>query len=316
MKIRLLANDSKIPNLAIMKISTYHKRLGDDVDWYNPILDYEDTDILYHSQIFTFTPPYKQYPINAKIIKGGTGIDIQAKLPKEIEEIEELDYSLYPDCDYSIQFLSRGCFRNCEFCVVRKKEGLIHQVKPLKLNPKGKHIKLLDNNFFGCKEWRENIEILKSYNQPIDFNQGIDLRILNEEQCQYLSELKIKSIHFAWDNYKDKDIILPKINLITKYISPSKLSCYVLVGFENKEIIDTDLERVITLWNDYKVTPFAMGYIDYNNPKYKKSESVLRFCRWVNCHLFKVCKWEDYDSSYRSKNLFNDKKTNLFDFTD
>lgn len=205
MKVRLLANDSKIPNLAIMKISTYHKRLGDDVAWYEPTIDYYDTDILYHSQIFTFTPKYQYYPINAKIIKGGTGIDIKSKLPQEIEEIEELDYSLYPECDYSIQFLSRGCFRNCEFCLVRQKEGLIHQVKPLKLNPKGKYIRLLDNNFFGCKEWRENIEILKSYNQPIDFNQGIDLRILNEEQCEALSSLKIKTIHCAWDNYNDKE---------------------------------------------------------------------------------------------------------------
>lgn len=294
MKVRLLANDSKIPNLAIMKISTYHKRLGDDVDWYNPIFDYEDTDILYHSQIFTFTPPYQYYPINAQIIRGGTGIDIKSKLPQEIETISELDYSIYPECDYSLQFLSRGCIRNCEFCVVRQKEGLIHSVDPMKLNPKGKYIMLLDNNFFGCKEWRENIEILKSYNQPIDFNQGIDLRILNEEQCQALGSLKIKSIHCAWDNYKDKDVILPKIKLLTKYISPSKCTCYVLVGFENKEIVETDLERVLTL-KELGVNPFAMGYMDYNNPKYEKTKSVKDFCRWVNMKAtFKSCTWEEY----------------------
>lgn len=295
MKVRLLANDSKIPNLAIMKISTYHKRLGDDVAWYEPMFDYTDTDILYHSQIFTFTPKYQYYPLNAKIIRGGTGIDIKSKLPQEIEEIEELDYSLYPECDYSIQFLSRGCFRNCEFCVVRQKEGLIHQVKPLKLNPKGKYIRLLDNNFFGCKEWRENIEILKLYNQPIDFNQGIDLRILNEEQCEALASLKIKAIHFAWDNYKDKDVILPKIKLLTQYISPAKCTCYCLVGFENREIVDTDLERVLTL-KELGVNPFAMGYMDYDNPNHEKSKSVKDFCRWVNMKAtFKSCTWEEYN---------------------
>lgn len=314
MKIRLLANDSKIPNLAIMKISTYHKRLGDDVDWYNPILDYEDTDILYHSQIFTFTPPYKQYPINAKIIKGGTGIDIQAKLPKEIEEIEELDYSLYPDCDYSIQFLSRGCIRNCEFCVVRQKEGLIHKVKPLKLNPNGKHIKLLDNNFFGCKEWRENIEILKSYKQPIDFNQGIDLRILNEEQCLALQSLKIKTIHCAWDNYKDKDVILPKLKMLCKYVKPYKITTYVLVGFENKEIVDQDIERVMTL-KELGVNPFAMGYIDFDNPKHKKSKSVMEFCRWVNHKaIFKTISWENYKKT--TKDIKNEKEIDIFNFLD
>lgn len=294
MKVRLLANDSKIPNLAIMKISTYHKNLGDDVDWYEPLLDYYDTDILYHSQIFTFTEPYKYYPLNAKIIRGGTGIDIQSKLPQEIESIVDLDYSLYPDCDYSIQFLSRGCIRNCGFCLVREKEGLVHQVKPLNLNPNGKWINLLDNNLFSCKEWRENVEILKSYNQPIDFNQGIDLRILNEEQCKALKSLKIKQIHCAWDNYKDKDIILPKIELLCKYIKPYKITCYVLVGFEDKEIIEQDLERVISL-NKLGVNPFAMGYVDFNNPNYEKSESVKNFCRWVNMKAcFKSCTWEEY----------------------
>lgn len=294
MKIRLLANDSKIPNLAIMKISTYHKRLGDDVDWYDPLFDYEDTDILYHSQVFTFTPKYQYYPINAQIVKGGTGIDIKSKLPSEIEEIEELDYSLYPDCDYSIQFLSRGCFRKCEFCVVREKEGLIHRVEPMQLNKHGKYIKLLDNNFFGCKDWRENIEILKSYNQPIDFNQGIDLRILNEEQCLALQSLKIKNIHCAWDDYQDKDVIIPKLKLLCKYVKPHKITCYVLVGFENREIVPTDVERVLLL-DSMGVNPFAMGYVDYNNPNHEKSKSVKAFCRWVNMKAaFKSYTWDEY----------------------
>lgn len=154
MKIRLLAIDSKIPNIAIMKISTYHKLKGDDVDWYNPLFDYEDTDILYISKVFTFTKDYNYLPIKAKIFKGGTGYDYKISLSKEIDDVVDLDYSLYPDCDYSIQFLSRGCFRKCGFCIVHLKEGIIHQVKPLNLNPNGKYIKLLDNNFFSCKEWK------------------------------------------------------------------------------------------------------------------------------------------------------------------
>lgn len=300
MKVRLLANDSKIPNIAIMKISTYHKRLGDNVDWYDPIFDYEDTDILYHSQIFTFTPKYQYYPINAKIIKGGTGIDIKSALSAEIDRIVDLDYSLYPECDYSLQFLSRGCIRNCSFCVVREKEGIIHKVEPLNLNPTGKYIILLDNNFFACKEWKENIEILKKYNQPIDFNQGIDLRLLTEEQCIELKKLKIKTIHCAWDNYCDKDIIIPKLKLLCKYIKPYKITCYVLVGFENKEIVPTDIERVLVL-DSMGVDPFAMGYIDYDNPKYEKSKSVKDFCRWVNMKAtFKSCTWDEYN---RKENL-------------
>lgn len=295
MKIRLLADDSKYPNYAIMKISTYHKQKGDDVDWYKPIFDYQDTDILYHSRIFNFTEPYKYYPINAKIIKGGTGFDIKSKLPDEIENVTELDYSLYPECDYSILFTTRGCIRNCEFCIVRQKEGLIHDVPICSLNPNGKYILLFDNNFFANKNWKERLSILKQYNQPIDFNQGLDLRLLNEEQCKHLSEIKIKQVHCSWDNYEDKDVILPKLELLSKYIKPYKITVYVLVGFKNKnKILDEDLERVLTL-RKLGVNPFAMGYIDYNDPNYKKAKIIKDFCRWVNHKaIFKSCTFEEY----------------------
>lgn len=298
MKIRLLAHDSKIPNYAIMKISTYHKKRGDDVDWYNPILDILDTDILYISKVFSFSqcPTMTMpMPINAQIIKGGTGYDYKTTLPQEIEEITELDYSLYPECDYSIVFTTRGCVRKCPFCIVPKKEGLIHNVPMPKLNPRGKYIRLLDNNFFANKTWRENLEELRKFNQPIDFNQGIDLRLLNEEQCVELSKTKLKAVHCAWDNYKDKDVILPKIEMLKKHIKDGKkIIVYVLVGFESKEITETDIERVETLRN-LDVYPFAMGYINFDDKHWKKSKSVIDFCRWVNRKwLFKSCSFSEY----------------------
>lgn len=164
----------------------------------------------------------------------------------------------------------------------------------MNLNPKGKHIMLLDNNFFACKEWRENIKTLRNYKQPIDFNQGIDLRILTEEQCMALSTLKIKTIHCAWDNYDDKEIILKKLELLIEYIKPYKITCYVLVGYKQPEIVGEDLERVLTL-DKLGVDPFAMGYVDFNDPNYKKSQSVQDFCRWVNMKAtFKKCSWENY----------------------
>lgn len=294
MKIRLLANDSKIPNLAIMKISSYHKKKGDDVAWYEPLFDREDTDILYESKIFTFSKEYEYYPYNAKIIRGGTGIDIEKKLSSEIEEVTELDYSIYPDCDYSIQFLTRGCVRNCNFCLVRKKEGLLHKVEPLELNPKGKWVMLLDNNFIADPNYYENIEILKGYNQPIDFNSGIDLRLITEEKAKAIGTLKIKKIHCAWDNYDDKEMILKGLRILIKYVKPYKITCYVLVGYEQKNIINTDIERVNIL-KEYGVNPFAMGYIDFNDSSYKKTKEVKDFCRWVNMKaIFKSISWEDY----------------------
>lgn len=294
MKIRLLATDSKIPNLAIMKISTFYKKNGHDVDWYNPLFDSEDTDILYESKIFTFTPDYKYYPLNAEIIRGGTGIDIESRLPDEIENIKELDYSLYSNCNYSIMFMSRGCIRNCKFCVVRKKEGYIRRVDPPNLNPQGKYILLMDNNFFACKDWRSNIALLRSYNQPIDFNQGIDLRILTEEMAQELGKTKIKVIHCAWDNYEDKETVLKGINLLSKYVKPRKITCYVLVGFKQRTIIAEDIERVMTL-SQLGVNPFAMGYMNFDDKNYKKSDEVKKFCRWVNMKsVFKSCTWNEY----------------------
>lgn len=313
MKIRLLATDSKIPNYAIMKISAYHKKLGDNVDWYNPLIDYLDTDILYISKVFTFTDdPYytMPMPINAKIIRGGTGYDYATTLPEEIESITQLDYSLYPDCDYSIIFTTRGCVRKCPFCIVPKKEGLIHNVNVASLNPKGKYIMLLDNNFFANRTWRENIKVLKAFNQPIDFNTGIDLRLLTEEQCEALRKLKIKTIHCAWDNYKDKEKILPKLQMLCRYVKPYKITVYVLVGFENKEIVETDIERVMTL-KDLGVNPFAMGYINFDDPNHTKSKSVIDFCRWCNNKfVFKKTTWEEYNPSKKEEYK---QETNLFD---
>lgn len=312
MKIRLLATDSKIPNYAIMKVSAYHKALGDDVDWYDPMFDLYDTDILYISKIFTFSAdPTKTMPmpINAEIKKGGTGYDIYSKLPQEIEDCGMLDYSIYPDCDYSIVFTTRGCIRKCAFCVVSKKEGMIHDIKKCNMNPNGKYIMILDNNFFASKSWRDRLEYLKGFNQPLYFNAGIDLRILTEEMCLAMKKCKIKQINVAWDNYKDKDVILPKLKLLASHIKPYKIICYVLVGFENKEIVDTDIERVNTIWS-LGVYPFAMGYIDYNDPSYEKSQSVKDFCRWCdNRFVFKKCKWEDYNKQHAEENnqpnLFN-----------
>ena len=283
MKIRLLARDSKMPNIAIMQIAAYHKQQGHNVDWYNPLFDHKDTNILYESQLFNFTDPYLYYPENAKIIKGGTGIDITKQLPPEIENIRDLDYSIYPDCDYSMQFYSRGCIRNCSFCVVRKKEGFIKSVKPYKLNPKGRHIEILDNNFFANPDWRTAVDDIISTGQKINLH-GVDVRIIDKEQADALNTLKhTGQIHIAWD-FPKMDL-RPKLEQVTKWIKPYKLMCYVLIGYNSTP--DEDLYRVETL-RDLGISPFVMPYNKFN--KYQK-----KFARWVNHKaIFKTVKWEDY----------------------
>lgn len=282
MKIRLLAIDSKMPNIAIMKISTYHKQLGDDVDWYDPMFDMYDTNLLYESRLFDFTPEYEYYP-SCKIIKGGTGFNIKDKLPTEIDEIEELDYSLYPNCDYSMQFYSRGCIRNCPFCVVRDKEGYIQSVKPMKLNPNGKHIEILDNNFFANPNWREAVEDILATKQKVNLH-GVDVRIIDKEQCEALNKMKhIKQIHIAWDFAKLD--LKPKIEEMVKYIKPYKIMCYVLIGYNSTE--EEDLYRINTL-RELKIDPFVM-------PFNKEDSYQKKLARWVNRkQIFKSCSWEEY----------------------
>ena len=116
------------PNIPLMKIASYYKSQGDEVEWHDPIFG-GHYDICFKSKVFTFSPDYL-YPLHAdKVVKGGTGYDIKSVLPPPIEAVKCLDYSIYPNVDYSIQFYSRGCIRSCPFCCVMRKEGKIHPVE-------------------------------------------------------------------------------------------------------------------------------------------------------------------------------------------
>lgn len=283
LKVRLLARDSKMPNIAIMKVSTYWKSLGADVDWYDPIFDSRDTDILYESQIFDFTEPYYYYPENADIYIGGTGVNIERRLPSEIDSIVDLDYSIYPEHLYSMQFYSRGCVRNCSFCIVRQKEGYIYPTSPMTLNPSGKHIEILDNNFFANPQWRDAYADIMGTGLPVKLH-GVDARIIDEEQADALNSMRmVGRIHIAWD-FPQVDMI-PKLTEITKLIKPYKLTCYVLIGYNSTP--EQDLYRVESL-RSLGIDPFVMPYN-------KKDVYQRRFARWVNMKaVFKSVRWEDY----------------------
>lgn len=155
--------EPKIHNYAMMKVSQYYKDNGWNVELYHPLFE-NVYDKIYTFSLFDFTPK-KYIPKNS--VCGGTGFDLTTKLPKEIEE-SDLDYSICPDCDYSIVYFSRGCIRNCPFCVVRQKEGYIHSVEPNNLNPKGKYIQVQDNNFFANRERESNgiLTRLESTSRP------------------------------------------------------------------------------------------------------------------------------------------------------
>ena len=162
MRIRLIDVDGhNFPNLPLMKISAYYKSLGDEVEWYDPLLDWITVpDIVYMSKVFSYTPDY-EHPINGKkIIKGGTGYYFPSggePLPKEIEDSFP-DYSIYPQfADTAYGFLTRGCPRGCDFCIVAEKEGeKSRKVADLSSFWNGqKNIVFLDPNLFACKEWED-----------------------------------------------------------------------------------------------------------------------------------------------------------------
>lgn len=280
MKVSLWT-DAKWANIALMKIARYHRDLGDDVAFHEPLFD-QNAELLYCSKLFRFTSEY-EYVGKACVVTGGTGYDIARTLPDEIER-RDPDYSIYSECDYSMQFFSRGCIRRCPFCVVREKEGYIHPVEPMALNPRGKRIHVLDNNFFANPEWKAAGNILKSYKQPVDFSSGIDIRIFDEEQARFLNELTLfKQIHIAWDNPRQR--IDRKIKQAIKYIKPYKLMCYVLIGYWSSP--EEDLYRVERL-RELGVEPFVMAYD--RSDKYQRD-----FQRWVNFKaIFKTVTWEEY----------------------
>jgi len=287
MNIGLVDVDShNYPNLALMKISAWHKAHGDIVEWAMPM--FGDYDRVYQSKIFTFTPD-EQTNWNCEVVRGGTGYDIRSRLPEDMERSTAMDYSIYPQYEFSIQFFSRGCIRHCPFCLVHDKEGLIHPVEPLQLNPNGKHIEVLDNNFFANPEWKFAVDFLLDTKQKVNLH-GVDIRIMNEEQAFWLNKLPLhKNVHIAWD--------LPQIDLtdklreVIRYIKPWKLMCYVLVGFNST--IEQDMYRIERL-RELGIKPYVMPYRDFEN-KTQPSQYAKDLAQYVNKPMiFKSCKFEDF----------------------
>lgn len=278
MNIGLIDIEPKIFNTAYMLIAQYHKQQGDTVNWWSPLTD-RQFDHIYCSSIFDYTDKSE---VPERAICGGTGFDITSQLSVAIES-SQLDYSIYPDCNRSFIWFSRGCNRNCPWCVVPEKEGKIYPVQRKRLNPKGRYIVVMDNSFFANPEWQNAIWFLGNY--PVDI-QGVDVRDLTEEKCNALNGLrrwKNKQFKIAWDN--PKEMLEEKLREITKYIKPYKLMCYVLIGFNSTGA--EDLSRVETL-RGLGIDPFVMPFD--KDDLYQKA-----FARWVNHKaIFKKVKWQDY----------------------
>lgn len=298
MKIGLIDVDGhSFPNLPLMKLSAWHKNRGDSVEWYEPLFS-GHMDIVYVSKVFTFTPDYQYYIDADEVFYGGTGYYYPGggpELPTDIEHIYP-DYSLYPKLckDTAYGFLTRGCPRGCAFCIVGYKEGLrSKKVADLDEFWNGqKNIEICDPNMFACKQWKDLSEQLIGSNSWINFNQGCDIRIMTEGKAEYIRRMKIKYIHFAWDRYEDKEIIIPKFKAFKEITGwdKRKMPVYVLTNFNTTH--EQDLERIYIL-RELGFWPYVMIY---EKDKLPKNHITRKLQRWVNMRaVFEtVPRFEDY----------------------
>lgn len=305
MNIGLIDVDGhNFPNYALMKISAWHKDHGDNVEWVDPMFGRYDK--VYASKIFTFSKDYDFSNIHCEVVKGGTGYDIKSKLPEEIEDCTAMDYTIYPQYPFSIEFFSRGCIRHCPFCLVHDKEGVIRSVKPTELNHRGKWIEVLDNNFFANPNWREAAEFLKRSFLPVNL-MGVDVRLIDEEQASFLNNISLrKNIHIAWD--LPQYDLTSKLEEVVSYIKPYKITCYVLIGFNST--ISQDLYRLNTL-KRLGIRPFVQPYRDYKNER-EPSQYELDLARWANkMWLFKSIDFEDYSprKGFKCNTYLNNAKS-------
>ena len=295
MRVGLIDVDShNYPNLALMKLSSWHKSRGDSVEWWWGFGEY---DRVYMSKVFdkTYTPDMPE-PINAtETIKGGTGYGSDSKLPYEIEHICP-DYSLYPDLSKNTAygFLTRGCPRACPFCIVAKKEGRKSMtVADLSEWWGGqKNIVLMDPNILACPDHMELLGQLADSKAWVDVNQGVDARLLNYENIAALNRIRIKMIHFAWDLMEQSDAVLRGLEMYAKHgtLRERKRRVYVLTNYNTS--MEEDLYRIYKL-REMKYDPYVMVYNKPNAPI-----EIKRLQRWVNNKfIWRSCeRFEDYEA--------------------
>lgn len=287
-KIGLINVDGhNFPNLALMKISAYHKSKGDDVEWWTGFKVY---DRVYMSKVFTFSPDIDTVIRADEIIRGGTGYKEYGSLPDEIESMFP-DYSLYPNCDYAIGFLTRGCIRKCPWCIVPVKEGYIHAAgkwQDIK-RPDSKQIVFMDNNVLACDHGIAQIEELGNRKIWIDFNQALDARLITPQIAKLLSKCKwIKYIRMACDTSE----MLPIIKQATAYLSEAGVSKSRFWAYALIQDVQEAHDRIVALEN-MNVNAFAQPYRDFNGGEPTQEQKDL--ARWCNMKAtFKSCKFEEY----------------------
>jgi len=231
------------PNFALMKIAAYHKAQGDTVEWWNALFN-GTYDKVYSSKVFDFTPENLYLPPDT--IKGGTGYGLFGELPPEIDSCFP-DYSIYPDCDYAIGYITRGCPNRCGWCVVPEKEGDIRPYANWQdiVRHDTNKLVLMDNNILACEYGITQLAELAQSDYKIDLNQGMDARLVNARIADIIASLKwIKYIRFSCDQIPQIEAIEnAAVLLADQGVKPSRLFVYLLVT-KDLESADYRVQRL------------------------------------------------------------------------
>ena len=289
MKIGLIDVDghSGFPNLALMRLSAYHKARGDEVEWCTPLLHY---DRVHMSKVFTFSPDVDIAVQADEIVRGGTGYKDYGSLPSEVEATPP-DYTIYPHYPHAIGFLTRGCIRNCPWCIVPRKEGAIRPAATWQeiKRPDSRNIVFLDNNVLAHEHGLQQIEELGREQIWVDFNQGLDARLITPEVARLLSGLHwMRFVRLSCDTEQMIPVIEQAVaHMREAGIAPSRFWAYMLV-----QDVEEAHRRALAL-DAMGVMPFAQPYRDYDGGE--PTAEQKKFARWVNARqAFRVCRWEEF----------------------
>lgn len=332
MKVLLLHLDGKLPNVALMRIAAHHRGLGDSVELrYAPNPEkvekqlWDSPDRVYASAIFEKTRPAAErvrevYP---GAIVGGTGVSVEGTLEDIGITTKEQDYSIYPKWRQSIGFSQRGCRLKCSFCVVPRKEPNIVEENTIATlwrgEPFPREIILLDNDFFGQKQWAARIEEMRSGRFKVAFSQGINARFLTDETAAAIASvdyrddsMKDRRIYTAWDNRKDEGRLFRGLDYLVKHgVKPDQVMVYVLIGFDHRTksarpfLVPDDFHRMERL-REFGARPYPMPYV-------RTSRELVAFQWWAMGGRHKKIRWEDLAAvGHRPERLGVNRHTPLF----
>lgn len=313
MRIGLIQVDGKLPNLVLMKISTYYKAQGAQVEFVEPKQEY---DKVFASVLFTWNLATAMKICEDKNFKevdiGGTGYSLEKRLPDEIECCKP-DYDLYTFervkrmvrggiqsetsllkkarevVDMGIGYTSRGCVRNCPFCNIREKEGYLRQYGEIKdlINPRSNVITMYDSNLTADPCCIEKLHEVRDRRLVLDISQGVDVRIMTDEIAVALSEVKhLRSLHYAWDLMSYEQQVMGGIKTLSNRVKTWRHMCFVLAGFNTTH--EEDMYRAQTLIS-LGVSPYIMKF-----NKRKDDVRLNHFARWINGRFYRTCAFKDY----------------------